>query len=418
MMEKTEPEIKSPLDSLAHEIGGWAAAQLEACTRCGICAAACPFYATTKDPQVAPIWKLDLLRRAYEHRYTLLGKVKVGLHLEKPVRQADLEHWRDLNFSACSTCNRCSVTCPMGIAIGPLLHELRDRLAEAGAAPDNLKRMSATLLKHDNVFGFPADERAGWVEYMDEPPDDLYQRKQAEVVYFVGCVSSFAPRAQRIAESFVQILDTAGINFTILGGSEACCGFPLRSAGMKTAAEELIRKNIAAVWASGAHTVVFTCPACRLMWLEEYHARLPGIRLVHSTEMLAELIGQGRLKLKDFSRSVVYHDPCDLARTGGVFEAPRAVLNAIPGVELREVSERRLSGLCCGGGGDVEMVNPQGVKLVGQATAGKLSATGAELLATACPQCTRVLEEGMKKVKPEMKVLDITEIVMRAIDHE
>ena len=404
------------MEALLNEVGGWVATQLEACTRCGICAAACPFYETTKDPQTTPIWKLDLLRRAYEQRSTALGRLKVSLRLEKPVSQADLEHWRDLNFSTCATCNRCSVTCPMGIAIGPLLHELRDRLADAGAVPENLKRMRSTVLKDDNVFGFPSDERAGWVEYMDEPPDDLYQRKQAEVVYFVGCVTSFAPRAQRIAEAFVHILDAAGINFTILGGAEACCGFPLRAGGMLAEAEALIRKNIAAVWASGAQTVVFTCPACRLMWMEEYHERMPGIRLVHSTEMIAELLAQGRLKLKDFQTSVTYHDPCDLARTGGVFEAPRAVLGAIPGVELREAAERRQSGLCCGGGGDVEMVNPQGVKQVAQATATRLAQPGAALLATACPQCTRVLEEGMKKAKPEMKVLDICEIVARALE--
>jgi heterodisulfide reductase subunit D len=404
------------MEAFVNEVGGWVASQLEACTRCGICAAACPFYAATKDPETSPIWKLDLLRRAYEQKSTVLGRLKVGLHLEKQLNMADLEHWRDLNFNACSTCNRCSMICPMGIALGPLLHELRDRLAEAGAVPDSLKRMRSTVQKDENVFGFPGDERAGWVDYMDNPPDDLYQRKQAEVVYFVGCVTSFAPRAQRIAEAFVHILDAAGVNFTILGGSEACCGFPLRAAGMKADAEALIRKNIAAVWASGAQTVAFTCPACRLMWLEEYQPRMPGISLLHSTEMIAGLIQQGRLSLNEFQTSVTYHDPCDLARTGGVFEAPRVVLRAIPGMDLREADERRQSGLCCGGGGDVEMVNPQGVKQVGLATASKLSLSGAALLATACPQCTRVLEEGMKKINPEMKVLDICEIVARSIE--
>ncbi len=403
------------MEAFLNEVGGWAASQLDACTRCGICAAACPFYATTHDPQTTPIWKLDLLRRAYEQRSTVLGRWKVRLGLEKPLGPADLEHWRDLNFSACATCNRCSLVCPMGIAIGPLLHELRDRLAAAQAVPENLIRMRTTVLKDDNVFGFPSDERAGWVEYMDDPPDDLYQRPQAEVIYFVGCVSSFSPRPQRIAEAFVHILDAAGVNFTILGGAEACCGFPLRAAGMKADAESLMRKNIAAVWASGASTVVFTCPACRLMWLEEYRQRMPGVRLLHSTELIGELIEQGRLKLKAFQTSVTYHDPCDLARTGGVFEAPRAVLRAIPGLELREAAEQRRSGLCCGGGGDVEMVNPQGVKQIAQVTAGKLSQPGAALLATACPQCTRVLEEGMKKAQPDMKVLDICEIVARSL---
>ena len=402
------------MEAFIREVGGWVAAQLEACTRCGICAGACPFYTATGDPEYAPVWKLDLLRRAYEQRSTLGGKLKIALHLEKPIGETDLLHWRDLNFSACSTCNRCSLTCPMGIAVGPLLHELRDRLADAGAAPENLLRVQQTVEQDRNVFGYPPEERAGWVEYMAEAPDDLYQREQAGVVYFVGCVSSFAPRAQRIAESFAQVLTSAGVDFTILGEGEACCGFPLRAAGMLAKAKALIQSNIAALRRTGAHTVVFTCPACRLMWLDEYAPHIPEVRLLHATELLAQLIGEGRIRPGPYTGTVTYHDPCDLARTGGVFEAPRQVLQAIPGLRLLEVSERRQSGLCCGGGGDVEMVAPQNVRQVGCVTAARLAAPGADLLATACPQCMRVLEEGLKGVKPEMKVLDISEIVARS----
>ena len=402
------------MEPFVKEVGGWAAAQFDACTRCGICAVACPFYDATGNPEYTPIWKLDLLRRAYEQESTFVGKLKVALHLEKRITDADLQHWRDLNFTACSTCNRCSMTCPMGIAIGPLLHELRDRLAEAGALPENLVRMQQTVARDNNVFGFPPDERAGWVEYMADAPDDLYMRPQAEVVYFVGCVSSFSPRAQRIAESMVHILDSGGVNFTILGGAEVCCGFPLRAAGMRQKADDLIARNVEAVKASKAHTVVFTCPACRLMWAEEYRERLPGVRMLHATELLVDLIAAGQFKPGKFESTVTYHDPCDLARTGGVYEAPRQVLAGIPGITLLEVAERRGSGLCCGGGGDVEMVSPQTVRQVGHRTAQKLSAPGAETLATACPQCMRVLEEAMKQVKPDMKVLDITEILARS----
>ena len=396
------------------EVGGWAASQLEACTRCGICAGACPFYDATGQPEYTPIWKLELLRRAYEQRSTLIGKLKVGLHLERRISAADLAHWRDLNFSACSTCNRCSMTCPMGIAIGPLLHELRDRLAAAGALPDNLIKVRDTLAREGNVFGYPNDERAGWVEYMADAPDDLYQRPQADVVYFVGCVTSFAPRAQRIAEAFVKVLTAADVRFTILGAGEACCGFPLRAAGLKAQADELIDRNVKAVIATGARTVVFTCPACRLMWLEEYSARLPSVRLLHSTEMLSELIADHKITFRDQTGTVTYHDPCDLARTGGVFDPPRAVINAIPGLRLIEVNENRNHGLCCGGGGDVEMVAPERVKQVAKKTVTKLIEPGAELLATACPQCMRVLEEGVKHVKPGLKVQDIVELVAQA----
>jgi heterodisulfide reductase subunit D len=146
------------------------------------------------------------------------------------------------------------------------------------------------------------------------------------------------------------------------------------------------------------------------MWLEEYTQRLPGVRLLHASELLDEWIAQGRLELKPVAHSFTYHDPCDLARTGGVYEPPRRVLQAIPELRLIEVSERRENGLCCGGGGDVEMVAPQNVKAVAQQTVGKLKAAGAEKLATACPQCLRVLEQA----GAGWQALDIVEIVARS----
>jgi len=404
------------MEPLVHDIGGWLASQLEACTRCGICAEACPFYRATGNPEFAPVWKLELLRRAYEQHYTLPGRLKVALRLEKPVDDDDLAHWQELNFGACSTCNRCSLTCPMGIAIGPLLHELRDRLAAAEALPENLRRMQATVSQEANVFGYPAYERAGWVEYMPDAPDDLYMKPQAEVLYFVGCVSSFAPRAQRMAESFVRVLSRAEVDFAILGEEELCCGFPLRSAGLLEEAKTLIAGNVERVRQMGASTVVFTCPACRLMWLEEYSAHLPGVEMLHAAELLERLIDAGRLEIGEMSRRVTYHDPCDLARSGGVYAAPRQVLGAIPGLQLLEVWESKSSGLCCGGGGDVEMVAPEAVKQVARQSAAKLNEPGAEVLATACPQCLRVFEEAFKDVNPKMSVLDINEIVIQSLD--
>lgn len=394
----------------ARQIGGWIAAQLEACVRCGICAGACPFYNALGSAEVTPVWKLDVLRRLYAQHYTLTGRIKTALGLEKRLGSADLEHWRDLNFSACSTCNRCSLACPMGIAVGQLLHHVRAVLGTQKMLPENIVKMMSSVAAEQNVFGYPAYERSGWVDYMAAAPPDLFQRPRADVVYFVGCVTSFSPRTQRIAEAFAQILESAGVNFTILGEGEACCGFPLRSAGMLEEAGTLIEQNLEAVRDVGAGTVVFTCPACRLMWLEEYAPHLPGVRLLHAAELLDELIVQGRLHLQSLHRTFTYHDPCDLARTGGVFEPPRRVLQAIPGLELIEVRDRRENGLCCGGGGDVEMVAPQNVQKVAHQTVSRLQETGAEALATACPQCLRVLENAAEG----WQALDIVEIVARS----
>jgi heterodisulfide reductase subunit D len=251
---------------------------------------------------------------------------------------------------------------------------------------------------------------------MDDAPADLYQRDQAEVVYFVGCSSSFSPRVQRIAESFVRVLDAAGVDFTILGEGEVCCGFPLLAAGMHDQAQAVIERNLERVRAIGATTIVFNCPACRMMWLEEYARHLPGVRLLHSTELLAELTAAQRLPMKDVNRIVTYHDPCDLARNGGVYDAPRAVLAAIPGLQLVEVHERRERGLCCGGGGDLEMVDPALTGRVAARTAGKLAATGAQVIVTACPQCVRTLTRGAEQTAPDVTVKDIVELLDEALD--
>ncbi|MDP3137729.1 MAG: (Fe-S)-binding protein, partial [Burkholderiaceae bacterium] len=216
--------------------------------------------------------------------------------------------------------------------------------------------------------------------------------------------------------AFVRVLDAARVNFTILGEGEVCCGFPLLAAGMHDQAQALMDRNLERVQATGAKAVVFTCPACRMMWREEYARHLPGLRLLHATELLAELTAGRRLPLKVVNRVVTYHDPCDLARNGGVYDAPRQVLAAIPGLQLVEMHERRERGLCCGGGGDLELVDPALVQRVAVQTAGRLAATGAQVIVTACPQCVRTLTRGAEQAAPGVAVKDVVELLAEALD--
>ncbi|MCR4406168.1 MAG: (Fe-S)-binding protein [Anaerolineae bacterium] len=366
------------------------------CAYCGYCRTVCPTYVEVGWESCSPRGRIQLIRLLLAGTPLSAGQMT--------------------RLYQCTLCGHCAQVCSTRIDLRQFWLEARAQTVSRELSPQGLATARDNVARTGNVYGYQNDERAGWVEYMDDAPADLYQRDQAEVVYFVGCSSSFSPRAQRIAESFVRVLDAAQVSFTILGEGEVCCGFPLLAAGMHDQAQTLIEHNLERVRMTGARTVVFTCPACRMMWLEEYARHLPGIRLLHATELLAELMAARPLPLKDVNRVVTYHDPCDLARNGGVYDAPRQVLAAIPGLQFVEVHERRERGLCCGGGGDLEMVDPALAQRVAQRTASKLAATGAQVIATACPQCVRTLARGTEQAVPGVEVKDLVELLAEALD--
>ncbi len=371
-------------------------AEAAICAYCGYCRTVCPTYAGVGWESCSPRGRVQLARLLLEG---------TSLSAEQMVR-----------LYQCTLCGHCTQVCATRIDLRRFWLEARAQTVARDLSPQALVTAGRSVAKTGNIYGYQNDERAGWVEYLDAAPADLYRRDQAEVVYFVGCASSFSPRVQRIAEAFVRVLDAARVNFTILGEGEVCCGFPLLAAGMHDQAQALMDRNLERVQATGAKAVVFTCPACRMMWREEYARHLPGLRLLHATELLAELTAGRRLPLKAVNRVVTYHDPCDLARNGGVYDAPRQVLAAIPGLQLVEMHERRERGLCCGGGGDLEMVDPALAQRVAVQTAGRLAATGAQVIVTACPQCVRTLTRGAEQAAPGVAVKDVVELLAEALD--
>jgi len=305
--------------------------------------------------------------------------------------------------------------CPVKIDLRQFWLAARHQVSCRGLAPEGLGRTRERVTSTGNVYAYPNTERLDWADYMPDAPDDLFRRDRAEVLYFVGCVSSFSPAAQVIPEAFVRVLSAAGVDFTVLGEDERCCGFPLQAAGMPEAVEALKQHNLEQVRARGVKRVVFTCPACRLTWLEEYAPALPNVQLLHATEFLAQLLAEGQLRLGPLDKVVTYHDPCDLGRNGGVYAAPRQVLAAIPGLQVSEVHRRRERSLCCGGGGDLEMVNPELAAQVASSTVRELAASGAEVIVTACQQCLRTLENAARNNNLDVEVLDIVQLVAQAL---
>jgi Fe-S oxidoreductase len=242
-------------------------------------------------------------------------------------------------------------------------------------------------------------------------------RKTADVVYFVGCVGSFYPRTYSIPQAVVQIMDRAEVEFTTLGGDEWCCGYPLYVAGMRDRMVELAQHNMERVRAVGAKRVICSCPSCYYAWSHLYPEMTDGegLEFLHATEFLAELLDGNGLALGSVEEVVTYHDPCDLGRKSGVYDAPREVLGAIPGLELREMSMNREAALCCGGGGDVETADPDVPVQVATQRMAQVEATEAKYVASACQQCKRTLQEGARKNRIRVRAVDVVELLWRSV---
>jgi Fe-S oxidoreductase len=203
-----------------------------------------------------------------------------------------------------------------------------------------------------------------------------------------------------------------------MGGDEYCCGFPLDIAGLGKYSYDMMHHNVDRVRALGAKTLVAACPSCYHTWRHEYPQRLGeplGFEVLHETEFLVDLIQGGAFALNPVNKVVTYHDPCDLGRTSGIYDEPRQILEAIPGLTFVEMKENRENALCCGGGGDVEMADAEVAHAVGRSRMLQAQETGAKFVITACQQCKRTLLGAARKNKIRIRTLDIVELLWESV---
>jgi heterodisulfide reductase subunit D len=381
--------------------------EMDACTNCRLCADVCPAACAAKDGELSAVFRMKGLKRNLKSKAglfsTLLGR--------KPPSEADLKHYADTVFR-CTLCSNCEETCPLGIRLKQLWLSVREELVRENTYPSKIDMIRKNLAKSRNVFGEDNAERGEWVEDMRRPPADLYVRPRAEVVYITGCVSAYFPLAQKIPIALAEIMDASGVDFTLLGQEEWCCGFPLLGAGLMEMFEEFRVQNLAAVKAKGARTVVFACPSCYQMWREHYRADL---ELLSAPEFLLRLVRAGKTPLQNFPLTVTYHDPCDLGRGARVFEEPREVIRAIPGLRLVELPHSREKCMCCGGGGNLEMVDAELAAKIAKDKIDEVLSSGAQAVVTSCQQCVRTMTSTVKRNKIQLEVLDIVQLVRKAL---
>ena len=281
------------------------------------------------------------------------------------------------------------------------------------AYPEKIDMIRENLFESHNVFDEDNEERAEWVEDMDDPPDHGFIKDTAEVVYFTGCVAAYFPMAQQIPIALAEIFTAADVDFTLLGEDEWCCGFPLLGAGLKDQAQKIIDHNMEAIRRKNAGTVVFACPSCFRMWHEYYP---PEFEMVHATQYLHKLIEENKIPFEEQKMTVTYHDPCDLGRGARVFEEPREIINSIPGVKLVELEKNRENCQCCGGGGNLEMFDAGLSGEIAKRKIEEVLQTGADAVITSCQQCVRTMNTYVRRNKVPLKVMDITEFVRDCLD--
>lgn len=345
---------------------------------------------------------------------------------------------------ACTLCGACDVTCKFTRDMEPLeiLHELRKFCVEQGKGPlpGHLPAVDS-IRKNYNPWLQPAARRGHWAKKMSVK--DLSVEK-AEVLYFAGCTYSYNANLQQVARSTLRILQDAGVDVGILGKNESCCASPIVKVGMQDLFKEHASRNIEQFNSLGVKTVVTSCAGCYGVFKSQYPAvGKMNFEVKHSMEYFAELVQDGRLKFtKEVPLKVTWHDPCHSGRGGepqdlwegtrvrwglsdpprernfgskGVFDAPRRVLEAIPGIELVEMERIREFSWCCGAGGGVKSAYPEFAVETARERVREALETGAEALVTSCPWCEANLQDGIHAEDAALEMVSLVELIERAL---
>ncbi len=368
--------------SMLRELDASMAMDLESCIHCGMCAEACHFYLGTQDPKYTPIHKLDLLKRVYRRELSPLR----WLHrwVSKDITVREIKAWEELVYDSCTLCGRCSIMCPMGIHIADMVGVMRHALAEAGFLPAELAVMAREQKDQGTLFGVgPAQLKAKIEEFRAKGLEVSLDKEQADVLVLSSVLDIML--TDKALEATVKIMNHLGVSWTIRTDGYECANFGML-AGDEVAQLAASRPIIDAAIACGAKKVIVAECGHSYPALRWEAANLVGKPLPFEVLAISEFLGQelkaGRLRLKKAeARRVTFHDPCKNGRVGGVFEEPRAVLEAL-GMDLREQESHGRTNMCCGGGAGVFVIGraaPLRHKVF-ELKKGQIDDTGAESL--------------------------------------
>ncbi|MGK9367729.1 heterodisulfide reductase-related iron-sulfur binding cluster [Melioribacter sp. Ez-97] len=385
------------------------------CTECGRCTVACPAANTGK--KLSPREIIVSIRHRTEEKAPLIlrGDKENELFEKSLVHNyvSDEELW------ACTTCGACVNECPVSIEhLDAIIDMRRNLVLMESNFPPELNTVFKNIETNFTPWAFNWQDRANWAEGMDVKT--IAEDPECEFLFWVGCAGSFDARYQNVTKAIAKLLQIANINFRILGTEEKCNGDTARRLGNEYLAQMLIRENVETLNNYGVKKIVTACPHC-LNTIKNEYPRFGGkFEVVHHTELLTKLIEEGILKIDEDGKEkikVTYHDSCYLGRYNNIYNPPRDILNKLGKFELIEMERSRDKGFCCGAGGGRMFLEENEGERINLNRSREAVETGARKVASACPFCMTMLNDGMKSLdkSEEIEIKDIAEIILENV---
>ena len=399
---------------------------LDACTMCGRCTSVCPAHATGKplDPREIVLKSGEVMAATASHARG--GKVSPPLSVDSEITisaNSLFERITSEEIWACTSCKACDEICPVHIEILDKILDMRRYLSLMESDfPAELGNAYRAMENQGNPWGMSQSDRGEWAKDLDVTILDPGAAFNHEYLYWVGCAGSFDDKNKKVTQSMAKLLKRAGIDVAILGPSEMCTGDSARRSGNEYLFQMLAMPNIEMLNGMGVRKIITQCPHCFNTLANEYPQFGGTYEVIHHSQLLEHLIDSGKLDVSDatLEERITYHDSCYLGRHNDVYMAPRNVVASIKGVDVVEMPRNGTKGMCCGAGGArMWMEETIGTKVNDERAAEAIS-TGASRVATACPFCYIMLDDGVKgagKEEHEVKVADISIHLLDAIEN-